>query len=129
MFANWMGSFLLSALLSSAGSSAASADASRSCAELVARRDEANDAATRLAKWMERHCPGALEDTDPFCRFQSRSLLERLADLGELKEALAAKGCRFGEVREASAQGRASLIHVTPIPPVSVDSPRNVASF
>jgi hypothetical protein len=42
---------------------------------------------------MERHCPGAPEDTDPFCRFQSRSLLERLAELGEVKAAMEAKGC------------------------------------
>jgi hypothetical protein len=93
MFANWVGTLVLSALLSSTGPSAASADASRTCAELVALREETDASAARLAAWMERHCPGALEDTDPFCRFQSRSLLERLAELGEVKVALEEKGC------------------------------------
>jgi hypothetical protein len=42
---------------------------------------------------MERHCPRALEDTQPFCRLQSDLLLERLDELGEVKAALDAKRC------------------------------------
>jgi hypothetical protein len=110
MFGNWVGPLVLSALLSSTGALAASADPSRSCAELVALRQEAAATATRLAQWMERHCPGTLEDTDPFCRVQSRSLLERLDELGEVQAALEAKGCSLRDVRGASAQRRASLI-------------------
>lgn len=86
---------VLSATLSSGSASGASskAYASVSCAELTELR-EATDAATiRLAEWMKRHCPGSLEVTEPFCRLQSHSLLERLDELGELKAALAAKGC------------------------------------
>jgi hypothetical protein len=110
MFGNVVGPFVLAALLVATGSSASGADAARSCAELVALREEADAAAARLAAWMEAHCPGALEDTDPFCRFQSRSLLERLAELGEVKAALEAKGCALHEVRGADARGPASLI-------------------
>jgi hypothetical protein len=50
-------------------------------------------ASTRLAAWMERHCPGSLETTEPFCKLQSGVLLERLEEIGELKTALEAKGC------------------------------------
>ena len=69
---------------------------SRSCAELVALRVATEAGATRLAEWMERHCPGALEDTQPFCRLQSDLLLERLDELGEVKAALDAKHCEPG---------------------------------
>ncbi len=64
-----------------------------SCAELAAAQvtTEAGDA--RLAEWMERHCPGALENMEPFCSLQSHWLLERLASLAEVKSALRAKGC------------------------------------
>jgi len=128
MFASSVGPLLLSALLSSTGSSAASGD-SRSCGELVALREEADAAAARLAAWMERHCPGTLEDSDSFCRFQSRSLLERLAELGEVKAALEAKGCETRELRGESVQGRVSPIHFAPIPLPSVDNPRTIGSF
>jgi len=129
MFANWVGPLFLSALLSSTGSSAVNADASRSCTELVVLREETDAATARLAAWMERHCPGALENTDPFCRFQSRSLLEHLAELGEVKAALEAKGCEARELRDASARGRASLNQVAPTPLVSIDRPRTIGSF
>ncbi|HSP17923.1 MAG TPA: hypothetical protein VLQ79_00300, partial [Myxococcaceae bacterium] len=76
-----------------------------------------------------RHCPGALEDTDPFCRLQSHALLERLDELGELKAALAANGCDRRATREAGAEGRASPVHVSTIPALPVDHPRTVGSF
>ena len=95
MFLNHLSPLLVSALLTSTGASASSSgsDASRSCSELAARREETDAAATRLAEWMERHCPGALENTDSFCRLQSGLLLERLDELGQLKAAIAANGC------------------------------------
>jgi hypothetical protein len=117
--------------LTAAGASAPSSEGygSRSCAELAQSRQETDAAATRLAAWMERHCPGALEDTQPFCRLQSRALLERLADLGSLKEALAAKECESREVRDASAEGPASPIHLAGTPPLPVGSPRRIGSL
>jgi hypothetical protein len=118
---------LLTALLAASALSASEPDASKSCAELVALREEADAAAARLAAWMERHCPGALEDTDPFCRFQSRSLLERLADLGEVKQALEAKGCELRQVRDASVQRRASRIQ--PISSLASPGPEATASL
>jgi hypothetical protein len=105
MFVNPIGPLLLFAL-TAAGTSAPWSEGygSRSCAELARSREKMDAAATRLAAWMERHCPGALEDTQPFCRLQSRALLERLADLGSLKEALAAKRCERREARATAAQ-------------------------
>src|SRR5215475_15081507 len=110
MFLNLVASLFISALLSS------EAYVSPSCAELERAREEAEAAAARLGTWMEHHCPGALEDTEPFCRLQSRALLEQLVELGELKAAHAAKGCELREVRDAGAQGRASLIHLATTP-------------
>jgi hypothetical protein len=129
MFVNPISPLLLFTL-TAAGPSAPSSEVngSRSCAELARSREETDASATRLAAWMERHCPGALEDTQPFCRLQSRALLERLADLGALKEALAAKGCQSREVPDATAQGRTSLIHLAATPPL-VDPPRAIGSF
>jgi hypothetical protein len=129
MFANWVGPLFMSALLPSTCSSAARVDASRSCTELVALREETDAAAARLAGWMEQHCPGTLEDTDPFCRFQSRSLLERLAELSEVKAALEARRCELREVRDAGAEGPASLIHLAATPPIPVDRPPTIGSF
>jgi hypothetical protein len=80
-------------LLSAAAAPSSDASASRSCVELARSREEAENAASRLAAWMERHCPGEMERTTPFCRMQSGLLLERLDALGELKAALEAKGC------------------------------------
>jgi hypothetical protein len=65
----------------------------RSCPELVSLRAEKQAAATRLAEWMEHHCPGEMESTEPFCRMQSGQLMERLVALGEVKSALHAKRC------------------------------------
>jgi hypothetical protein len=53
---------------------------------------------------MERNCPGALEESQPFCRLQSGLLLERLDALGQLKAAIAARECELREVRDAGAQ-------------------------
>ena len=102
MFVNPISPLLLFTL-TTAGPSAPSSEGYgvRSCAELARSREETDASATRLAAWMERHCPGVLEDTDPFCRFQSRSLLERLAVLGEVKAVLEAKGCEARELRDA----------------------------
>jgi len=129
MFMNPVSPLLLFTL-TGAGSSAPSSEgyASRSCAELARSREETDAAATRLAAWMEGHCPGALEDTQPFCRLQSRALLERLTDLGALKEALAAKGCESREVRDG-AQARASLMPLAATPSLPADPPRTIGSF
>jgi hypothetical protein len=64
-----------------------------SCAELASLRAETETAAARLADWMERHCPGDMESTEPFCRMQSGLLMDRLAELGEVKSAMHAKQC------------------------------------
>jgi hypothetical protein len=95
MFVSAVGPLLLSALLSSTGSSASSSQAyaSRSCDGTGGVKEETDAEATRLAEWRERHCSGALENTEAFCRLQSRSLLGPLAELGEVKAALEAKGC------------------------------------
>jgi hypothetical protein len=118
MFVNLVMPVALSAILSSTGSFVPSskAEESRSCAELAARREETDAAATRLAVWMERHCPGALEQTEPFCRLQSRLLLERLDELGQLKAAIAAKLCELLGVHDGGTQD-------------PVQHPRAVASF
>ena len=110
MFVNPVAPLLVPVLLTAATSSASWSDAyvSRSCPELARSRLEADDAASRLAAWMERHCPGSLEVTEPFCRMQSGQLLERLAELGQLKGALEAKGCPLGQVQAASPAGDAA---------------------
>ena len=131
MFVNHVGPLVVSVLLSTPGASPASSEAyaSRSCAELAVLREQTDVGVTRLAEWMDRHCPGPLEDAEPFCRFQSRTLLERLGDLGALKEAFAAKGCDIREFREAGAQARASPMHVATSPPHPVEHPRTIGSF
>jgi hypothetical protein len=96
----------LSLLLSSAAAPSSKSYASRSCTELAAERSDTDAAAARLAEWMERHCPGEMENTEPFCKLQSQTLLERLDELGELKAALAAKRCvQPSRVVEASCRG------------------------
>jgi hypothetical protein len=122
---------IAAALLTAAASSTVSSEAyaSRSCAELGALREKTEAGAARLAEWMERHCPGTLEDTQPFCRLQSRTLLQQLDELGELKAALAAKGCQSREVRDADAQERGSPIRVAATPPLPVERLRIVGSF
>jgi hypothetical protein len=119
------------ALLTAAASATMSSetDASRPCAELGALRENTEASAARLAEWMEGHCPGALEDTQPFCRFQSRTLLERLDELGELKAALGAKGCQGGEVRNGDAPERASPVQVAATPPHGFEHLRIIGAF
>jgi hypothetical protein len=108
---------VVTALLAAASSAASPrAYASRSCTELAAKRGEIDAAATRLAAWMERNCPGVLEQTEPFCRLQSGLLLERLDELGQLKAAIAAKQCEARESADVGAQD-------------PVQHPRAVASF
>src|SRR5690349_10343603 len=104
MFLNAVSPFLLAALLAAPNSPLSGASAGRSCAELAKAREEADAVSTRLAAWMERHCPGSLETTEPFCRLQSGLLLNRLDELGQLKAALASKRCELPEGREASVQ-------------------------
>jgi len=107
MLVKSIGPLLLSTLLSSAGAPAARSapDVPGSCAELVRARQETEAATARLADWMDRHCPGSLEVTEPFCRLQSRALMEHMAELGELKAALAAKRCELREARNAGPRG------------------------
>jgi hypothetical protein len=93
MFVHSVASVFAALLTAAASSTLSDAYASRSCTELTRSRDDAEAAATRLADWMERHCPGVSEQTEPFCRLQSGLLLERLDALGQLKAALAAKQC------------------------------------
>jgi hypothetical protein len=102
MFVNSVVSFFLSAVLASAGGSAARSapDVSGSCAELARAREETEAATARLADWMDHHCPGSLEVTEPFCRLQSSALLERLSALGDLNATFAAKRCELHEVRD-----------------------------
>ena len=116
MFLNPVVPLVVSVFLSSGGSSAplSEADASSSCGELARKQEESDAAVSRLAVWMERYCPGALEDSEPFCRLQSHRLLERLDELGELKAALAAKGCERRDVRDAA---------------LPVRSPQRIGSF
>jgi len=131
MFVKAIHLLVTSVLVLSASSSAPGPEAyaSRSCAELAAKRNETDAAATRLAAWMERHCPGAREDTDSFCRRQSGFLLDRLAELGKVKAAIAAQRCDLREVPDAGAEGHASLRHLAVTPPLPVDHPRTIGSF
>jgi hypothetical protein len=101
---------VFAALLAAAASSTTSSEApaSRSCSELARSREDAEAGAARLAAWMEAHCPGTLEETEPFCRLQSSLLLERLDALGQLKAALAAKRCEAASSSKVGAQERAS---------------------
>jgi hypothetical protein len=121
----------VAALLTAAGSFPASSGiyASRSCAELAALREQTDIGVTRLAEWMDRHCPGALEDAEPFCRFQSRTLLERLGDLGALKEAFAAKGCEPRQSQDAGVYGRASPVYFAAAPALDSGRARRISSF
>ena len=131
MFVNAMGPLLLSTLLATAGASAAHSapDVSASCAEFAQAREDAEAATERLAEWMDRHCPGSLEVTEPFCRLQSQALLEQLDRLGEVKATFAAKRCELHQVRDAGPQSRASLFHLASTPPRPVDPPRTIGSF
>ena len=131
MFLHHVALLVLSAILWSGSASGASskAYASVSCAELTELREATDAATTRLAEWMERHCPGVLEDTDPFCRLQAHALLERLAEFGELKAALDAKGCVSRQLGDAGAQKNVSLTHLAATPPHPVDPPRTIGSF
>ena len=130
MLVNQLIPLVLCAVLSS-GSSAPSSEAyaSRSCAELGALREDTDAAASRLAAWMERHCPGALEQTQPFCRLQSRGLLERLDELGELKALLHAKGCPGRDIKGVSAGRGDGRVDHPANPPLSVEHPRSIGSF
>jgi hypothetical protein len=105
MFVNAVGPFLLATLLAAPGSPPSGASASRSCSDLAKAREEADAASTRLAAWMERHCPGSLETSEPFCKLQSGLLLERLAELADLKAAIAVQRCELGPVGDPGAQG------------------------
>jgi len=51
---------------------------------------------------MERHGLGALENMEASCGLQSRTLLERLGEVGAPKEAFAARRC---EGKQDSASG------------------------
>ena len=63
---------ITSTLLATAGAGAASPNSTGSCAELARAREDTAAAAARLADWMDRHCPGSLEVTEPFCKLQSQ---------------------------------------------------------
>jgi len=130
MFVNQMVPLVLSAALSSGSSSAPSstAVASPSCAELAKTQEESEAAAARLAAWMDRHCPGAMEDTDPFCKLQSDGLLQRLDELGELRAALAAKGCALRDSPSAEHE-RGSRSPVVASSPRPIDHPGTIGSF
>jgi hypothetical protein len=70
------------------------ADPPRPCPVLARDQAEKTDAVDRLARWMDTHCPGRLEVTEPFCRRQSTQLLERAAEVGEVAAERRARGCR-----------------------------------
>jgi len=115
MFVNQLVPFICSTLLATAGASAPTSEPEFSdpCAELARAREDVEAATARLADWMDRHCPGSLEVTEPFCQLQSQSLLEQLDGLGEVKSSFAANRCELSELsdlRGVGAQASASLI-------------------